>query len=309
MTDMVNLRKKIFLTYAAVAAALTLVGIVLHTFCLFFFYDADIGYYTRDALPVVLRVICILSVIFFFSAFLTVKPARSELCGREEGTAVRLASVVAAICFALFFVMSIIISPAYSDNSVLELVSKLSALLGVIYFSMNLIPGINRNAQVLCGLGMILWNVYVMAGSYFEALVPLNASLKVMLHLTIISVLLFMVNEFYAFLSCIRPRTYLFTLCLASFFSGVYSIPALLYKLLGQAATYEDVCYDIVYLALFVYFASRLICLARFGDKAVTDVSDATGAPQEFSDSEENEISEAIVAEKETDNDDMEQTL
>lgn len=276
MTDLKNDKNKTVLMYAAAAIALTVLGIVLRTVCMFFFYDAELGYYTADLLPAVFYFVCILSVALFATSFAFVKRDGVKYDGVTAGAATALTSVVCVVSFAIFFIVSVMSFSIYSGNVIFDLICKLSALLGVVYFAMNLVPNVNRGAQTLCGFGIIVWNIYVLAVSYFDITVTLNSSIKIMLHLALVSAMFFFVCEFRCFVSEMRQKAYFFSLCLALFFNGVMAVPALIFNIAEYGAAYEYLLYDLVYLSFFLYFASRMICLIQEKKGKAVDRTDNT---------------------------------
>ncbi len=251
--------------YALAAIILSVLISFVRIICLFNFYDSDIGYYSKGILPSILNLSILAGVVFFASAFFTVK--RDIVCsdGKEDNTGIKVASVLPMLAFGAFFVLSVLkaVFATNEASTLFDIIAKLTALMSLVYFAMNLFaPTVNRNLQTLCGFGIIIWNIYVLGVTYFDIYVQLNSPNKVILHLAIISAMVFFVNEFYCFVGNMRKGFYLFSLCSAVLFSSSASIPSLVYGLLTQGTDYKYFVYDIVFVALYVYFIIRLLSFA-----------------------------------------------
>ncbi len=265
--------------YSLVALALTVVAVIVRTCCLLWFYDEDIGYYTRDVLPTLFEVLCPLAVAFFLSAFFVLKPHNIVADGKEDNVALKISSAVAAIAFGVFFVSSILATSLVTGNVVFDLVSKISALMSIVYFAMNLfVPYASRAAQTALGFGIIIWSVCVLGITYFDIYVQLNSPEKIILHLALISAMAFFVSEFKCFVDVIRGKLYLFSACCAVFFLGTCSIPSIVGWLLGIANGKKYGFYNVVLFALFVYCTTRLLsfAFAKISDEKKADEEQAS---------------------------------
>lgn len=246
--------------YSLLALAFAFVAVVLRTFCLLWFYDKDIGYYTKDALPVLFVALCVLAVVFFLSAVFVVKPCGEALYGKNGNPAIKIASALASVFFAVFFVSLVTSTSIATENVVFDLALKISSLMSIVYFAMNLFaPHTNRVAQTAIGFGIVVWGVCALAITYFDIYVQLNSPEKIILHLALVSCLLFFVSEFRGFVGELKGKIYLFCAFCAAFFSATSSIPYLVTYILGKASSDKYLLYNVVLFALFVYSAASLL--------------------------------------------------
>ena len=249
--------------YSLVALALTVVAVMVRTCCLIWFYDEDIGYYTRDVLPTLFEVLCPIAVVFFFSAFFILKPHNIVADGKEDNVALKISSALAAIAFGVFFVISVLSTSLVTGNVVFDLVSKISSLAAIVYFAMNLFaPYANRTAQTALGFGIIIWNICVLGITYFDIYIQLNSPEKIILHLALVSAMVFFVSEFKCFVGVLKSKMYLFSVSCAMFFLGTCSIPSIVGWSIGIANGKKYSFYNIVLFALFVYCTTRLFSFA-----------------------------------------------
>ncbi len=261
-----SLDKKTIKICAFTTVALTAIAVALRTFCLAFFYDylsEGVGYYTNSALPKILYAVCVLSVIFFAVVAFISKKGLVCFDSKEENAPLKIVSACVMFGFLSFFVGMINSTEFVNVSVVLDLLIKISSLMAIIYFAMNIFGSESvRPAQVVLGFGIIVWLVSILAITYFNIYVPMNSPDKTHLHLALISLMLFLVCEFRRFLVKINKPIYIFSLFAAVFFSGLETVPSIIkYFALGMA-DYDYLNYDIVILMLFLYTAVRLVSFA-----------------------------------------------
>ena len=260
--------KKIKL-YSVLAIAVTVIAIILRTCCLLWFYDEDIGYYSNSILPWVFNVFCALAVIFFASTLFTVKPEDEMSDGKEDNVALKISSAVAMLAFVFFFVFSIVSRSLVTGNTFFDLASKLSALMSIAYFAMNMFsPHTNRTAQTALGFGVIIWGVCTLGITYFDVYVQINSPDKTMLHLALLGAMAFFVGEFRCFVRNMRRKIYVFSMLCAVFLLGTASVPSLVVYLCGRASGKIYIFYNVVLFAIFVYALARLVSFAFFANEA-----------------------------------------
>ena len=254
--------------YALCTLVATVIAVIARVCCLIWFYDNDIGYYTKEFLPTALNVFCVLTVLFIVSSFFVTKKTKCISDGREENLAVKIASVVCSLAFAAFFVISVTSTTFVSQTVVSDLLIKISSLMAIAYFAMNLLgANAKRSAQVLLGFGLIIWAICILAVTYFDVYVQLNSPDKMMLHLALIGAMAFLVSEFRAYVIALKSNLYLLCACLAVFFLATSTVPSLIKWALDGMAEYKYLYYDIVLLVCLGYVVVRLLSFAFLIDK------------------------------------------
>lgn len=255
-------------TYALSAIVATVVAVIARVCCLVWFYDEEIGYYTKGFVPMALNVFCFFAVAFMASGFLVTKKAKWLCDGREDNLAVKITSVLCALAFVAFFVISVVSTTFVSQSVVSDLLIKISSLMAIAYFAINLFgSNAKRSVQVLLGFGLIVWAICILAITYFDVYVQLNSPDKIMLHLALISAMAFLVSEFRAYVIAINHRLYLFCASFAVFFLATCTIPSLVKWIIDGMSEYKYLYYDVVLLILLGYVTVRLLTFAFCIDK------------------------------------------
>ena len=245
-------------TCSLVALAFAVLAIILRTSCLLWFYDEEIGYYTKDILPMVFEVFYVIATVLFAGIFFIIKPSDKTSDGKEDNLALKISSALATVAFAVVFVSSVASASFVTGNVVFDLALKLSALSSIVYFAVNLFaPHINRVAQTALGFGMIIWGACVLAVTYFDIYVQINSPEKIILHLALVSCMAFFASEFRCFISGVRSKLYLFTAFCAVFFSGACSVPFVIAYFCGVINGEKHLFNNVVLVAMFVYVATR----------------------------------------------------
>ena len=279
------LRFPTLILMGAVCAAL--LAVALRTVSLLCFFDADIEYYQRDAIVPMLSGI--------FTALVAVAAVGIGILTRSKGTlfeadgkaqtlAVRITSILCALlllCYALLQVRAANASGlSFSFGSILSL---LSVLLSVLYFMMNLRPQ-DPAVQVLLGFGVILFLVLTLTTSYFDVLVPMNAPNKIFLHLSCLSLTLFLTAEFRALFGTIRKTFYWVSASLALLLSATYAIPALVACLAGAMplSLYGgEFPTALLHMAFSLYILTRLAAFCAPTQKPLEDENNLTERNEE----------------------------
>ncbi len=272
MTMPVEQNGKKIKIYSLVAIAVSVLAVILRTCCLLWFYDEDIGYYSRGFLPILLDAVCILAVAFFVSLLFVVKPCDKAGDGKEDNLAVKISSAAAAVAFALFFVSSVLSTSLVTGNVVFDLTSKISALSAIVYFCMNLFASrANRVVQTALGFFIIIWNICTLGITYFDVYVQLNSPDKTILHLALVACMAFFVSEFRCFVDGVKSKSYLFFASCAILLSGTSSVPSLVAYMFGRSVGEKYIFYNVVLFALFAYCAARLVSFV-FARKSEEDL-------------------------------------
>jgi len=245
--------------YGSVTLILTLIALIVRTLCLFFFFDADIEYYNEGFLPSVLSGFSLISALFFVSAFFKVK--KDTVCseGRENNLFIKCSSGVAAVLF-LYAIFKTAGKVMESSGTLVLVLGTVGTVFTVFYFLCNLLgeKKISKETQALFGFGIIVISVIVLFVSYFDVYELFNGPNKINLHMALITLMLFMINEIRAFAGEIDKGFYVFSLCAAIFFVGTSSIPMLIYYLLGSLET-KYLPHNIALAGAFIYLVARLM--------------------------------------------------
>ena len=289
--------------YALSAIIATVIAVVLKTVCLLCFYDADIGYHSEGIVTSLFDVFCLLLTLFFASSIFCIKRDTATPDGKGNNPIVKIGSTVAMLAFAVYFGAVVFSTDLISTTTAFDLISKLTALMGIVYFAISVFaPNTNKNIRALLGFGVIIWCIYVLGVTYFDIYIQLNSPDKVMLHLALISIMVFIVSELRCFVFEIKKGFYIFSACAATLFCALTSIPSFIYG--GFMGDFNDYyIYNTVIVAVGIYSLMRLVSFAfidEVGKKEALEVDNAEKS-DEFEYAEISEKSDVPVdSEKES---------
>lgn len=294
--------------YAISAIIATILAVALRTVCLFYFYDIEIGYHSEGFVTAFFEIFSLLSILLFASSIFVVKRDTPTSDGNGTGLFVKLGSAAALLAFTAYFLMSVFSTSLVASSAAFDLLSKITALMAIVYFAIGVFaPNTNKNIRGLLGFGVIIWCIYALAITYFDIYVQLNSPDKIMLHLALISIMVFIVSELRCFVLQIKKGFYLFSACTATFFCALSSIPSFLFgSSIGELNKYY--IYDAVIFAIGIYSLGRLISFVF--EKAVVEEQTLEKQPSEelISEEQPSELAEeteapdvSIDSEKESD--------
>ena len=299
-------RRRLALVYGWVVLGWTAVIIALRCVNIFCFFDSDIGYFQSNAiLPVLADAMTALGAVIFAAAGILLF-AKSELAPADTPSlALRIASGVATVGFF-----------ALVATDVLYGGSVWSAILGMgacLFFLLNITKSGTPLVHVLSGLCVILRLIWILAKSYFDVTVQMNAPEKLALHLACVFGMLMTVSDLRAAVGKLRPAIFGASFALGTLFLGVASLPTVIASLGGAWAHDAWLPETYALVALFVYAAVRLMDYLLFpvplpkplpepeAEEAIEEaVEEATEEAAEETTTEEIEIPEEVKEEAPT---------
>ncbi len=253
--------------FIALTLILTAAGIALRTLNLIFFFDYDIGYYRSDAvLPLITNIFFVVSVSFFAAASIFLTRIPESLSGHEKNPFTIVASSACILTFLALgvnFFLFYIELPMYII-AVYAIISIISAL----YFISNIL-NLGSQYRALLAIPVIVNFVFILAISYFDVTVQMNSPEKILLHITALVSMFFFISEARCIFETIRKKIYLFWLCAALFFSGVYSVPSLICFVTDGVTERNFISFIIIFFAIFVYLVMRAVTV-MISEKRVT---------------------------------------
>ena len=247
--------------------ALSVVGIALHIINLFFFYDNAIGYYSADAvLPTVMNIFFVAAFVFIIIGSAIFARAPYTTTGTESNVITLIIGILCAIPFAILRTTPL----SYAldmPSPLLYLIATAASLASCVYF---ILTAVNKckNTRTVLAIAVIVTFVYILATSYFNVYVQMNSPRKILLHIACMSAMLFFLSEARCIIGDMRKRFYVFSLCSALFFTGVYAIPSYIADLAEINQGYTFRYFDTVFIAVFAYLVLRAVMLIITADKA-----------------------------------------
>lgn len=272
--------------FVALSLALTALLIVLRFVNLLCFFDYDIGYYQRGAaLPIIMNALLVLSVLFFAVASIFITRAPKSLCGYEKNSFTIIGSSLCALTFLAlginFSLFSIALPSHIQLNAKIISLYAVFSMLAALYFISNIVNFIGKY-RALFAIPLIINAVSILAISYFDITIQMNSPQKLLLHVACLASMFFFITEARCIFEDMRKKLYIFWLCTGIFFSGVYSVPSLIYFAINGISDYTFITFIITFFAVFVYLVTRAVTLMISSLKADTaDCDTEAPKPQE----------------------------
>ncbi|MBE6703391.1 MAG: hypothetical protein E7585_08310 [Ruminococcaceae bacterium] len=250
--------------YLGAIGILTLLITVLRSIALCTAFDPITGYFSTGALPIIIYIVEILALIAAFAPLLLIKQeeldaqrAPLSLAGLAAAVAAALALIATAIYLPLRVLSAIKQTATLPAPGPLMILSAAVLLLAAGYFLLHFLG--KPQIAPLLGYAVILAAVLLLSITYFDRYTPMNAPHKISLHLSMLSIMLFMLYEIAAAVGRARPRV----LSVASAICFTVTASTGISNLIGFAAGKgSDPLYlmgDLIALTVAFYVAARAV--------------------------------------------------
>lgn len=281
---------KIFLYSALVLSA---IAIILFSLSTFTSYDNGPNYFSPSVFVSIATAISVISVALFFFVFMFLP--KGELDG---ATPITLPVIVpSAFCALIFAGVGVVLllcsASAFGMTSfftgigkgALTTVAGIACIISAIYFLVNCFSKAEGNGakHAYLGFSLPISSVLLIAISYFDITVSMNAPIKAMFHLSMLSFMIWSLYEIRNLIGKASPRAYFaFGLC-TMLLSGIASLPYIIYSLVGglSSPVYPTyLLYNFISLAIFFYASIRIIVFVCARD-LLERISDQTDGIEE----------------------------
>ncbi len=249
--------------YYGGAGLLALIATLLRTCALFFSFDREIGYYNKGALPVILSAFAGLAILFFFSYLFTEKKSPEILpqpCS--------LPSIISAGAMALLMLCNFIVACSLQGIMklpfLLWLLGILFLLLGTLYFILRFLaekPPLT--ATLLLGYAVVFALALLLCFTYFDQQVGMNTPRKTDLHLSLLSLMFYMLYELKELAGMPAPRAARISGMLAFFLSLSVGVSNLLAFAAGIYSSIPYLVQDLLLVGFAAYIGTRGFAEAR----------------------------------------------
>lgn len=293
------------------ALALCLIATVLCCVALFTSYDSAKGYFDASFVVSLLKatvgvavVLCLTSLFLLPKGELNgMSPATLPVLFPSAYMAIASLSLSAVLFISVGGVdLGVFTNFLRSFESsvpaiILFVLSGLLFLVATAYFVLNFfVSGESKKLDelhALAGYAVLFASFCLIALSYFDRTVSMNAPGKLLFNLTMIIYMLFMLCELRTLLECAKPRLYFFSGMLTMLFSAISSLPWLIALAAGKLEgplypTY--LIYNLFTLGIFAYTAVRLwvFVSARALAERMAENAPPESDPEEMVDNEGN---------------------
>ena len=243
--------------YLLGAALLAFFTALLRTLALTLSFDRASGYFTSGALPLLYRIIAILSLV----AIVTIPPI--FLRGKISPTRASLSRIgtCGALLTSLLLFMNFIVGCTIRStilSPLLWLMGLLSLLLSTVYFLLQtprLAAGTSTHA--ILGSFAILALACLIAFTYFDITTPMNAPRKMDLHMALLAVILYLLYELRAKTDISHPTALSVFGGLAFFLTVSVGLSDIIAYLIGVFGNPLYLVQDLLLLTLAVYIGAR----------------------------------------------------
>ena len=301
---------KIFLCSGLI---LTAIAIILFTVSMFTVYDSGPNYFNRSIIVSVATAISVISLLIFLCVFLFI-PKGALDGGTPRTTPVTVSSVLCALVFAAVGIILILCSIGSLSFFTGIKRGALSSICGIcciacaVYFIANCLvaPDENNVKHTLSGFFLPISTTLLIAISYFDHSVSMNAPIKAMFHLSSISFMIWILYELRAMIGKQMPRAYFASGLCTMLLSGIASLPYIVYAIgggLGDPVYPTYIIYNVVSFAIFVYSTVRIIifvCARDLLERISDQTADIEYEYEDIAESPAEDLSEIEVEKSNT---------
>ena len=275
---------------------LTVICVTLLTISLFVSYNEEISYFNNSLIYSISKALLAITVIWIIvRAFLLPK---NELSGDSPTTLpISIVSSLPAIALCTFSVLVFSGSLKIASKSkLLFAVCATVAAISSIYFIFNCIFADSKNStKVFLGYTVPFTDILLIAITYFDMTVSMNAHAKIFLNFALIAFALWSLIELRTMTGKPLPRLYFALGLIATALTASASVPwiiAMLAGKLGKPIYPSYIIFNIIIFALFVYVLTRMIVfvsaralIERLSEQTYSD--DEPKSQKEYNKSEE----------------------
>ena len=275
---------------------LTAICVTLLTVSLFVSYDQAINYFNRSLIYSISKALVAITVIG--TVVFTFMLPKNELSGASPTTLpISIVSSLPAIALCAFSVS--VFSGALKivgNSNLFSIVCAVFAAISSVYFIFNCIFADGKNSvKVYLGYFVPLTSIMLIAITYFDMSVSMNAPAKVFLNFAFVSFALWSLLELRTMTEKSHPRAYFALGLITTVLTASASLPWIIATLagkLGKPIYPSYIIFNVTVFALFIYVLTRMIVfvsaralIERLSEQTYSD--DTPKAQQEDNKSEE----------------------
>ena len=279
----------IFLT----AMMLTAACVALITVSLFVSYNPETNYFGKSLVYSVAKALIVLTVIG--TAFYISTLPKDELSGDSPTTLP--VSIISALPAISLLTMSAVIFSGSFNSSVLTFVCGACAVISSVYFIFNSIFADSKNSvKVYLGCFVPFTGILIIATTYFDMSVSMNAPAKVFLYIALISFSLWSLLELRTMTEKRYPRMYFALGLITVTLTASASIPwiiAMSVGKLGKPIYPSYIIFNVIAFALSVYVLVRMIVFLS-ARSLIERLSEQTYSDNDIKSSGEDKKSEEV---------------
>ena len=246
---------------------LTSICVLMYVSCVLFAFDTPIAYFSANSpLPYIAKYLLIFSSVGVGALFFLI-PKGSIPCPTPPQHSIysRISSAVIAVCLLI----SIILRFSISSNGYLQptklffACAGLASLATIFYLMTAISPHSQSAKRAILQVAAILWAASAMTEAYTNPYVTMNSPFKILLLLSMMSIMFFSLYEARFLITRPYPRAYAVSVLVGTCLSSVFSVSFLVMQLSGKYSIIEFLPTAIVSLAFSVYEFCRALDFLR----------------------------------------------
>lgn len=246
--------------------ALSVITTALYVICSLIAFDANIGYFsTHSPLPFVAKYLIVFNIIWIVSMLVFIPAGKLSQNYPNYSTASRITSAIVFAGFVFYVITRLLpIATHQIAATPLFLICTLAAVVSSIIFLFNIIrPTVYSNRRSILTVPIILWATLSMTEAYSNQFVTMNNPFKIMLMMSMISIMLFALYEARYLSGYPYPRAYAASLLISICVSSVFSVTFIVLLLTGTYSTSSFIPTAILSLTFTAHQISRAFDFLR----------------------------------------------
>ena len=244
--------------YTISALTLTVIVTLLRVIGFVFFFEEDLGYFAISPLNTIATVLCVLTVLWILTAIIFIPKYSFPLKTKPApNNYTRIAALFCGMIVAgsfFFFRQSMYYYMAQAKS---YQILSIFTLLAAVYFLLHALGHQNETHIALASYAVILWAAILMSVSYLNLYVAMNSPLKLTLHIALLSIMLFLMEEARLLTDHNFRILYHAASLIAILTCSISSIPVLIAHLANSFWDVDYLLYSILMLGFLVYIATR----------------------------------------------------
>lgn len=254
--------RRLQLFYLALGA-LALVAIVLRSIALARFFNDNTGYFTKGALPIIVRLLEVLGIALCAALPFLIKKDTPKPTNAPLSIAGLFACTLCALTLTVSATYFLVRRASIPTPNIILLLAALFLLASTAYFINQFRNKQEPDTALPFGYIAILGVALLLATLYFDLTTPMNAPHKVSLQIALLSVMIAILYELRSMTNAPHPRAQAAVCGFAFFACAVTGIPNAIAFVLG---TFDKTFYllaDFVCVALALYFGVKCATLCQ----------------------------------------------
>ena len=245
------------------AVAIAVLGVILRTVCVLFFFDGDIGYFNSSTVSFVTQGLSVLSVVFSFVVCIIIP--KGVLPTSDRRATSRLSLALPSLLLGAFAVAQLI-TPLVPSGSSLSRISLFATILALGGCVCGLVALLTHRTCVkdkcIAGLGFLTaaWAILCLADLYFDLLTPMNSPVKTIMEFAFLSVALLAITELRFLYDKAHPRMAAAVYGIAAYFTLTAGVPTLVGIAFSAINPFKlsNVIYAVALTGMGIYAVTRL---------------------------------------------------